>query len=51
MDPFILAAAAAIVTWPVVTLIAYHIGAGPWSMPIGILAASIAAWRVGGGVR
>lgn len=51
MDPLILAAAAALVTWPVVTLITYSVGAGPWSLPIGVLAGCVAAWRVGGGGR
>ena len=51
MDPFILSASAALVTWPVATLIAYSVGADLWSMPIGVLAASIAASRVSGGAR
>lgn len=51
MDPFIRAAASALIVGVVVTLIAHHLGAGLWSMPVGVLAASAAARIVGGGAR
>lgn len=51
MDPFIRAAASALIVGVAVTLIAHNLGADLWSMPIGVLAASAAAWLVGGGAR